>query len=173
MRLAGWHKPPLICKVAVVVKLWYSIFHIKLCFVPVCSKLDSGQPCRAAAHLRADDLVVDVLAALDDQFIVDVAADEAVGEGSHGVAEDVPADGLDDVLDELRTVGLDPLPFFRTADAHVDDGFSAEAVLPDPGLDVGEHPAGGELDEEHAAFAEEADASDLCAFCAAEWPLVR
>lgn len=107
-------------------------------------------------------MIVGVLATFDDQLIMDMATDEAVGEGQHGVAEDVPADSLDDVLDELGTVGFDPLPFLGAADAHVGDGFSAEAILADPRFDVGEHSAGGELDEEHAAPAEEADAVDLC-----------
>ena len=93
---------------------------------------------------------------------MDMAANEAVGEGPHGVAEDVPADGLDDVLHELRAVGFDSLPFLRRSDAHVGDGFSAEAVLSDPWLHVGKHPAGWELDEEHAALAEKVYAADLC-----------
>ena len=78
---------------------------------------------------------------------MNVAADEAVGESSHGVAEDVPADRLDDVFDELRTIGFNPFPFLCGSDAHVGDGFSAEAILSDPGLYVGEHPAGWKLDE--------------------------
>ena len=93
---------------------------------------------------------------------MDMSADEAVGEGSHGVAEDVPADGLDDVFDELRSVGFDPLPFLRRPDAHVGDRLSAEAVLSDPGLYVGQRPAGGELDEEHTTLAEKMDTADLC-----------
>jgi len=138
------------------------VLHIKFCLIPIGAELDPGQPGRGSAHLFADDLVIDVLAALNDQFIMYVSADEAVGEGSHGVAEDVPADRLDDVLDELRAVGFDSLPFLRRSDAHVGDGFSAEAVLSDPRLHIGQHPAGGELDEEHSTLAEEMDAADLC-----------
>ena len=110
----------------------------------------------------ADDPVIDALTALNDQLIMDVSADEAVGEGPHGVAEDVPADGLDDVLDELRTVGFDSFPFLCGADAHVGDGFSAEAILSDPGLHISQLSAGGKLDEEHAALAEKVDVADLC-----------
>ena len=47
----------------------------------------------------------------DDQLIVDVTDDEAVPKSLHGVTEDVAADGLDDVLHELRTVGFDAFPF--------------------------------------------------------------
>lgn len=109
-----------------------SVFHIKFCFVPVGAELDPWQPGRGSAHLFADDPVIDVLAAFNDQFIMDVTTDEAVGEGPHGVAEDVPADGLDDILHELRTVGFDALPFLCRSDAHVGDRLPTEAVLSDP-----------------------------------------
>ena len=93
---------------------------------------------------------------------MNMPADEAVGESPHGVAEDVPADCLDDVLYELRAVGFDSFPFLRGANAHVGHGFSAEAVLSGPGLHIGERPAGGKLDKEHTALAEKVDAAYLC-----------
>ena len=83
---------------------------------------------------------------------MDVTDDEAVPKSLHGVAEDVAADGLDDVLHELRTVGFDAFPFLRGANAPVGDGFSAELVLTDPGLHIGEIPAGREANEEYAAL---------------------
>ena len=88
----------------------------------------------------ADDPVIDVMTALNDQLIMDMSADEAVGKGPHGVAEDVPADCLHDVLHELRAVGFDPLPFLHGVDTHVGDGLSAEAVLSYFGIYVTEVP---------------------------------
>ena len=37
--------------------------------------------------------------------------DKAVPECFHDIAEDVAADGLNDVLHELRTIGFDAFPF--------------------------------------------------------------
>lgn len=42
---------------------------------------------------------------------MDVSDDEGVLEGFHSIAEYVAADGLDDILHELRTVGFDAFPF--------------------------------------------------------------
>ena len=92
---------------------------------------------------------------------MDVADDEAVPESLHGIAEDVAGDGLDDIFCEFWTIAFDALPFLCGADAEVGDGFTAEAVFIDPGLDVGELPAGRERDEEHAALAGESDAFNL------------
>ena len=52
-----------------------------------------------------------VRAAFDDQLIMNVTDYEAVPEGFHGIAEDVAADGLNDVLHKLRTIGFDAFPF--------------------------------------------------------------
>ena len=43
---------------------------------------------------------------------MDMSDDEAVTERFHGVAKDIAADRLNDVFDELWTVGFDSLPFF-------------------------------------------------------------
>ena len=85
-----------------------------------------------------------VRAILNDQLVVYVSADKAMVQRPHGVGQDIPADGLYDVLDEFRTVGFDAAPFFLRVDAHVRDGPAAELVLPDPGFNVGELPAGRE-----------------------------
>ncbi len=37
----------------------------------------------------------------DNKFIVDVADDKAVPDSFHGIAEDVAADGLDDIFHEV------------------------------------------------------------------------
>ena len=65
-----------------------------------------------------------------------VPDDLAVAQGPHSVGQNVPADGLHDVLHELRAVALDPGPVFRGVDPHVGDGLAAETVLTEPRLDV-------------------------------------
>ena len=91
-------------------------------------------------------------AALYNQFIVDVSDDEAVPEGLQGMAEDIAADGLDNFLHELRTVGLDAFPFLCGAYAFIGDRFPAEPVLADAGLHVSQIAPGRKPDEEHAAL---------------------
>lgn len=81
---------------------------------------------------------------------MDVPDNEVVGEGAHGICQDVPADGLHDVLHELWAVALDPAPFLLGIDSHVGDRLSSEFVLTDLRLHVGQAPTGGKLDEEHA-----------------------
>jgi len=72
-----------------------SVLPVKLRLIPVGSEQDVRQPRGRPAHLFADDVQVHAGAAFDDEFIVDVADDEAVGERAHGAAEDVAADSLD------------------------------------------------------------------------------
>ncbi len=43
---------------------------------------------------------------------MDVSADETMGEGPHGIGEDIPAYHLSDVLNDLRSVAFYPAPFF-------------------------------------------------------------
>ena len=88
-----------------------SVFFIKTGFVAVGAEKDVRHPIRRSAHLLTDRIQVNVRAAFDDQLIVDVPDDEAVPESLHGVTEDVAADGLNDVLHKLRTVGFDAFPF--------------------------------------------------------------
>lgn len=83
---------------------------------------------------------------------MDMTADEAVGEVPHCEAEKIPADGLHDILHEFRTVGFDAFPLLCGSNIHVGDRFAAILVFTDTGLNVGEHSAGGKLDEEHATF---------------------
>ena len=77
--------------------------------VAVGAEQDVRHPFRGSSHLLTDDFQVNIGAAFNDQFIMDVPDDEAVPESFHGVAEDVSADSLDDVLHELRTIGFDAL----------------------------------------------------------------
>lgn len=123
------------------------LFLIKFAFIPVCPELDAGDPRRRPPHLLTNRVKRDVRAALDDQLVVDVPADKAVRERTHSVGEDVSGDGLYDVLDEFRAVTLDPGPVLSGVDPHVSDTLAAETVLADPGLYVGQLPAGRESDE--------------------------
>lgn len=134
---------------------------IKPALIPIRSQQQTRYPRRCPAHLLTDGIQRHFRTALDNQLIVDMPADEAVGQRPHGVGEDVPADRLDDVLHELRTVGLDTTPFLLTVHAHICDALAAELVRAHPGLDVGQFPAGGQSDEQHAALYLEQDISDL------------
>ena len=89
-----------------------SVFFVKIGLIAVGAEQDVRHPVRRSAHLLTDHIQVNIRAAFDDQFVMNVTDDEAVPEGFYGVAEDVAADGLDDVLHELRTVGFDAFPFF-------------------------------------------------------------
>ena len=87
-----------------------SVFFVKMCLVAVGTEQDARYPVRRSAHLLTDHIHVNIGAAFDDQLIMNVTDDEAVPESFHGVAEDVAADGLDDVLHKFRTVGFDTFP---------------------------------------------------------------
>lgn len=91
--------------------IFMSVFFIKAGFVAVGAEKDVRHPVRRSAHLLANHTQVNVRAAFDDQFIMNVTDDKAVPESLHGVTEDVAADGLNDVLHKLRTVGFDAFPF--------------------------------------------------------------
>ncbi len=54
-----------------------------------------------SGDLLTDDIHVNVEVTFDNKFIVDVSDGEAVLGGFHGTAEDVAADGLDDILHKL------------------------------------------------------------------------
>ena len=73
----------------------------------------------------------------------------------HGIAEDIAADSLDDVLHRYRTVGFDPLPFLRGSYAFIGDGFATVPVLSDARFHIGQQTGRGKFDEEHTAFIEE------------------
>ena len=115
-----------------------SVFFIKIGLVAVGAEQDIRHPVRRSAHLLTDCIQVNVRAAFDDQLIMNMTDDEAVPESLHGIAEDVAADSLDDVLHELRTVGFDAFPFLCGSNTFIGDGFSAILVFSDAGLHVGE-----------------------------------
>lgn len=140
-----------------------SVFLVKRCLIPISSDQDVRHPVRCTAHDGCDGFYRYILAAFYDQLIMDVAADEAVGEVLHCEAEKIPADRLYDILYEFRTVGFNAFPFLCGSDAHVGNGFAAECIFADPGFHVGEKPAGRKLDEKHSAFIQELNATDFCA----------
>lgn len=84
-----------------------SVFLIKIGLVAIGSEQDIRHPVRGSAHLLADHFQINSGVTFDDKFIVDVADDKAVAESLHSIAEDVTADGLDDILHELRFIGFD------------------------------------------------------------------
>lgn len=140
----------------------FLIFFVEFRLISISADQDIRHPVWRAAHDRADRVHGDILAAFYDDFVMDMAADEAEGQVSHGEAEEVAGDCLDDVLHELRTVGFDPLPFFVGADSLIGDGFPAETIFSHLWLDVGEGAAGWEMDEKHPAFVLEADTAHFC-----------
>ena len=91
--------------------IFMSVFFIKIGLVAVGAEQDVRHPVRRSSHLFADDIQINSRAAFDDKLIMNVADDEAVPERFHSVTEDVAADGLNDVLHKLRTVGFDAFPF--------------------------------------------------------------
>ena len=118
-----------------------SVFFIKIGLIAVGAEQDVRHPVRRSAHLLANHIQVNVRAAFDDQLIVNMTDDEAVPECLHGIAEDVAADSLYDVLHELRTVGFDAFPFLCGSDSFIGDGFAAILVFSDTGFHVGEKTA--------------------------------
>lgn len=88
-------------------------------------KINVRHPVRRPSHLFTDDLQVNHWITFDDQFIMDMSDDKAVTECLYGVAENVAADGLDDILHKFRSVGFDAYPFLCRAHAFIGDGFSA------------------------------------------------
>ena len=133
---------------------------VKLALIPVGAELDTRQPRRRPAHLLTNGIQRYLRRALYNQLVMHVPNDLAVAQGPHGVSQDVPADGLHDVLDELRSVTFDPGPVLCGIDAHVGDGLSAKTILADPGLDIGQAPPARQRDEQHAVSHHERDVSD-------------
>ena len=124
-----------------------SVFFVKHGLISISAEQDVRHPFRGSSHLFTDNIQVNTGAAFDDQFIMDVSDDKAVAESFHGVAEDVAADCLDDVFNELWTVGFDAFPFLCGSDTLIGNGFAAKLILADAGLHIGEPATGRELDE--------------------------
>lgn len=136
----------------------FLVFLVEHGFIAVRTEIKAADPRRRPSHLLTDGIQGYTHAAFDDEFIVDVAADEAVRERPHGVHEDVPRNCLDDVLHELGTVGFDAFPLFCAADTLVSDGIAAKLIDPHLRLHIAELPPGGQDDEKHTASVSELDA---------------
>ena len=117
------------------------ILFIKFRLISICSQDESLNPVRSSSHLFADSIKRYVRTAFDDKFIVNMSDDEAGGESSDGMHQDVSADGLDNVFNEFRTVGFDAFPFLGSTDSFIGYGFSAILVFSNARLHVGEQAA--------------------------------
>ena len=82
------------------------LFFIKFCLVAIASDKDIRHPVWRFAHDTADGFVINILTAFDDELIMDMTTNKAVGEVTHGKAEKVSGDCLHDVLYEFRTVAF-------------------------------------------------------------------
>ena len=115
--------------VMLTVTFFCLIFFIKCCFIPIGTKEQSVNPIWGSAHLFTDGIKVSIHRCFNDQFIMYMTYDKAVGEGTHGMAEDIPADCLYDIFYEFWTIGFDAFPFLVCADTFIGNGFSSEPVF--------------------------------------------
>lgn len=70
-----WHKTP---ETAI-----FLIFFVKWRFISIASNLDIWHPVWRPTHDIADGFVIDILTTFDNEFIMDMTADKAVGEVTH------------------------------------------------------------------------------------------
>ena len=118
-----------------------SVFFVKIGLVAVGAEKDVRHPVRRSAHLLANHTQVNVRTTFDDQLIMNMTDDEAVPESFHSVAKDVAADGLDDILHKLRTIGFDTFPLLCGSNSLIGDEFAAILVFSDTGFHVGQQAA--------------------------------
>lgn len=109
--------------------------------ISISPQTDSRKPGWGLSHDRADVFQIFIGFALYDKLIVDMTDDPVIPEVLHGIAEDITADRLHDVLYEFRTVGFDSAPFLCGIRAVVGDGFCAVLVESHLGLHIGEPSA--------------------------------
>ena len=121
--------------------IFMSVFFIKIGLIPIGAEQDVRHPVRRSAHLLTDHIQVNIRAAFDDQLIMNMTDDEAVPESFHSVAKDVAADGLDDILHKLRTIGFDTFPLLCGSNSLIGDEFAAILVFSDTGFHVGQQAA--------------------------------
>ena len=79
------------------------VFFIKCCFIPIGTKKQSINPLWSSAHLLTDSSKVSIHRCFNDQFIVYMTYDKAVGESTHGMAEDITADSLYDIFVSVKS----------------------------------------------------------------------
>ena len=90
-----------------VSKTLFLLFPIKASFVPVCPEQQTADPRMGSAHLLAHCRKRYIRTALDDEFIVNMTADEAVREGFHRICENITPDRLNDVHHKFRRAAFD------------------------------------------------------------------
>lgn len=138
------------------------IFFIKFGFIPIASNQDIRHPVWRPTHDIADGFVINILAAFDDELIMDMTTNKAVGEGAHGKTKKISGDCLRNVLNEFRTVAFDSFPFLSGADTFIGYGFTAESIFSDARLYIAKSSTGRKLDEEHSTSTEKFDSVYLC-----------
>lgn len=85
---------------------------ISVCFVPACAEQDVRHPIRRSVHLLTADIQVKFGITFNDQLIMNMSSNKVVQESFRCIAEDVPADSLYDILNELRIGGPNGFHFF-------------------------------------------------------------
>lgn len=89
--------------VTLTVTFSVSLF-IKCCFISIGTKEQSVNPLWGSAHLFTDGVKVGIHRCFNDQLIMYMTYDKEVGERTHGMAEDIPADCLYDIFYEFWTI---------------------------------------------------------------------
>ena len=130
---------------------YISVLFIKHTFVPIGTERKPLCPWRSSSHHIADLRYLRIYRALDDKFIMNMTANPIIPQRPHSIAENIPADRLNDVFYEFRTVAFDAFPFFSGTDAFIGYGFTAKSIFSDTRLDVAKSSTGREFDEEHPA----------------------
>ena len=142
---------------------YVSVLFIKITFVPIGTERQPLCPRWSFSHHIADFRYVRIYRTFDDKFIVNVTADTIIPQRSHSIAENIPADSLNNILHEFRAIALNALPLLRCTNTLVSDGFASELILADTGLDVGKPPAARQRDEQHSALIFKLNAMCVCA----------
>lgn len=79
-----------------------SVLFIKICFISIGPEQDIRHPVRGSTHLLTYDFQVNSGVAFYDKFIMDMPDDKTMTESLRSIAEDISADGLDDILNKFN-----------------------------------------------------------------------
>lgn len=123
----------------------------------------AGGPGRCLGHDAAGILDLYIGVGLQDDLIMDMhdGREAVVVQTDNGLGEEITGDGLDDVLAELRAVGIGPLPLSAGAAAVIGELVAAKVTLDNAGARVGKTPPGGKTDEQEAGLIGEEQAFQL------------
>ena len=108
---------------------------------------DVWHPVRCSCHLLAERFQGYFLGTFDNQFIVDMTANKAVGECFHSIHQKVSGDGLYHILDKFRTVAFQAFLLFSGSDTFIGYRFSTEFILANAWFDVSELSDGWKSNE--------------------------